>query len=51
MISRISVCLEIGPEATGAFTPEYPGCWVYGQNEEDALRQVKANVIEWFDWM
>jgi len=51
MISRISVCLEIGPEATGAFAPEYPGCWVYGKNEKDALRQVKTNVVEWFDWM
>ena len=51
MITRISVCLEIGPEATGAFAPEHPGCWVYGKTERDALRQVRTNVIEWFDWM
>ncbi len=51
MISRVSVCLEVGTKATGAFAPDYPGCWVYGKNKTDALRQIKSNVIEWFDWM
>jgi hypothetical protein len=51
MINKVAVCLEVGPLATGAFAPEYPGCWVYGKNEPDALRRVRTNVIEWFDWM
>jgi hypothetical protein len=51
MITEVSICLEVGPQATGAFAPEYPGCWVYGKTKEDALLQVKTNVIEWSDWM
>jgi predicted RNase H-like HicB family nuclease len=51
MISRISVCLEVGPQATAAFTPEYPGCWVYGRNEKSALQEVRIAVTEWVDWL
>jgi hypothetical protein len=50
MITKVSVCLEVGPRASGAFAPEYPGCWVYGRTEKIALREVKNNVFEWFDW-
>jgi predicted RNase H-like HicB family nuclease len=51
MIPKVSVCVTVGPKATDAFVPDYPGCWIYGKNKTDALRQVKTNVIEWFDWM
>jgi predicted RNase H-like HicB family nuclease len=51
MINKVAVCLEIGPQATGAFAPDYPGCWVYGKTETAALRRVKTNVMEWFGWM
>ena len=51
MISNISVCLEVGPEATGAFAPDYPGCWVYSKNEKSAMNDVKTAIIEWTDWM
>jgi predicted RNase H-like HicB family nuclease len=51
MITKVSVCLEVGPMAAGVFAPEYPGCWVYGQNEKDALRAVKANITAWPAWM
>jgi predicted RNase H-like HicB family nuclease len=51
MIPKVSVCVTVGPEATDAFAPDYPGCWVYGKTKTDALQQVKNNVNEWFDWM
>lgn len=51
MISRVSVCLEVGLEATGAFAPEHPGCWVFGQTQQSALRKVRASIIEWVDWL
>jgi len=51
MISKISVCLEVGPQATGAFAPEYPGCWVYGRNEKNALQEIKIALIEWVGWL
>ncbi len=51
MISKISVCLEVGPQATGAFAPDCPGCWVFGQTKERALKKVKVAIVEWFDWL
>jgi hypothetical protein len=51
MITKVSVCLEVGPQASGAFAPEYPGCWVYGKNKKDTLRAVKANIIAWPGWL
>lgn len=51
MINKVSVCLEVGPQATGAFAPEYPGCWVYGRDEKSALQKVKKNIHEWPHWM
>jgi len=51
VISKISVCLEVGPQATGAFAPDCPGCWVFGQTKERALKKVKVAIVEWFDWL
>ena len=51
MISKISVCLEVGPQATGAFVPDCPGCWVFGRTKESALEKVKIAIVEWFDWL
>jgi predicted RNase H-like HicB family nuclease len=50
-ISRISVCLEVGPQATGAFVPDCPGCWVFAETKERALHKVRIAVNEWFDWL
>lgn len=50
-ISKISVCLEVGPEATGAFVPDCPGCWVFGRTKERALQKVRIAVVEWFKWL
>jgi hypothetical protein len=50
-ISKISVCLEEGPQATGAFVPDCPGCWVFGRTEKRALHKVKVEVVEWFRWL
>ncbi len=47
----MSVCLEVGPQATGAFVPHFPGCWVFGQTKERALRKVRIAVNEWFKWL
>jgi predicted RNase H-like HicB family nuclease len=45
------VCLEIGPEATGAFVPDFPGCWVFGSNEKSALEKVRKAVQGWHAWV
>jgi predicted RNase H-like HicB family nuclease len=50
-ISKISVCLEVGPQATGAFLPDCPGCWVFGRTKERALKKVRIAVVEWFKWL
>ena len=47
----ISVCLEIGPEATGAFVPDCPGCWVFGSTKERAMVKVRMVVLEWAEWL
>lgn len=51
MSTKISVCLEVGSESTGAFAPSCPGCWVFGRTPESALRKVKVAVAEWFEWL
>ncbi len=51
MISKTSVCLEVSPEATGAFVPDCPGCWVFGRTKKRALHKVKIAVVEWFKWL
>lgn len=48
---KIFVCLEAGPDGTGAFVPECPGCWVFGRTRERALKKVKDAVKEWFEWL
>lgn len=48
---KVSVCLEIGRGGTGAFAPDYPGCWFFGRTPESALMKVRLAVAEWFDWM
>jgi len=50
MVLKMSVCLEVGSEGTGAFVPSCPGCWVFGRNQERALEKVKTAVAEWFEW-
>ncbi len=50
-ISKISVCLEVGPQATGAFVPDCPGCWVFGHTKERAKEKVRIAIVEWFDWL
>jgi len=51
MVTKISVCLEVGQEGTGAFVPSCPGCWVFGRTPERALMKVKIAIAEWFEWM
>mgnify|MGYP001034431135 CR=1 FL=1 len=51
MISKISVCLEVGPQATGAFVPDYPGCWVIGHTKESALDKVRIAIGDWIKWV
>jgi predicted RNase H-like HicB family nuclease len=51
MATKIAVCLEVGREATGAFAPEHPGCWVFGKTTESALIKMKIAIAEWFEWM
>ncbi len=50
-MNKIEVCLEIGPEGTSAFAPEYPGCWVFGRTPERALVKMETVIAEWFEWM
>ncbi len=51
MATKIFVCLEIGPEGTGVFVPNCPGCWVFGRTPERALTKVKIAIAEWLEWM
>lgn len=51
MVTKISVCLEVGQEGTGAFVPSCPGCWVFGRTPESALMKAKIAIAEWFEWM
>jgi predicted RNase H-like HicB family nuclease len=50
MISKVSVCLEVGTQATSAFVPDYPGCWVFGRTKERALEKVRIEIAEWIEW-
>jgi predicted RNase H-like HicB family nuclease/uncharacterized damage-inducible protein DinB len=43
--------MEIGPDGSGAFVPECPGCWVFGRNPERALDKVRNAVTEHFNWL
>lgn len=43
--------MEIGPDGSGAFVPECPGCWVFGRNPERALDKVRNAVTEHFSWL
>ncbi len=51
MATKIPVCLEVGPEGTGAFVPSCPGCWVFGMTPESAMKKVEIAVADWFDWL
>lgn len=51
MCPKIFVCLEVGPQATGAFVPECPGCWVFGRTKERAIEKVRIAITEWFEWL
>ena len=51
MVTKISVCLEVGQEGTGAFVPSCAGCWVFGRTPESALMKAKIAIAEWFEWM
>lgn len=51
MISKISLCLEVGQKGTGAFAPDCPGCWVFGKTKKKALEKAKIAVVEWFEWL
>jgi predicted RNase H-like HicB family nuclease/uncharacterized damage-inducible protein DinB len=51
VVSKIAVCLEVGPQATGAFVPDCPGCWVFGRTKKRALHKVRIAVVEWFKWL
>ena len=48
---KTTVCLVVGPQATSAFVPDYPGCWVLGQTRESALNKVKPAIEVWFNWV
>ena len=51
IVEKISACLEVGSEGTGAFVPNCPGCWVFGRTPERALMKVKIAIAEWVGWM
>ena len=51
MATKISVCLEVSSQGTGAFVPSCPGCWVFGRTQESALLKVKIAIAEWFEWI
>ncbi len=51
MISKISVCLEVGPKGAGAFAPDCPGCWVFAKTKNKALKKARVAVVEWFEWL
>jgi predicted RNase H-like HicB family nuclease/uncharacterized damage-inducible protein DinB len=48
---KFAVCLEVGHEATGAFVPDCPGCWVFGSSLERALVKVKGAIADYFVWL
>ncbi|MFQ6033603.1 MAG: DinB family protein, partial [Candidatus Bipolaricaulia bacterium] len=48
---KIQVCLEIGPQGTGAFAPDRPGCWVFGRTPERALEKEREAVSAWLRWL
>jgi predicted RNase H-like HicB family nuclease len=50
-VLRIAICLEVGSQATGAFVPDCPGCWVFGRTKERALKKVRIALVEWFRWL
>ena len=50
-METVAVCLEVGPEATGAFAPERPGCWVFGRTQQSALKRVRLAIFEWPEWL
>lgn len=43
--------MEVGAEATGAFVPDRPGCWVFGRSSQSALRKVRVAAREWSAWL
>ncbi len=47
----VQACLEVGPEATGAFAPNCPGCWVFGRDQESARRKLKVAKFDWYTWL
>jgi predicted RNase H-like HicB family nuclease len=49
--TKIAASLEIGSDGTGAFVPNCPGCWVFGQTPESALNKVKTAIADWFEWL
>ncbi len=51
MISKVSVCLEVSPQATSAFVPDRPGCWVFGRTKESAIEKVRIAVTKWIEWL
>jgi len=51
MRSKIFVCLEVGSQATGAFVPDRPGCWVFGRTKERAIEKVRIATVEWSEWL
>jgi hypothetical protein len=51
MTPKIGICLEIGPQGTGASVPSCPGCWVFGRKPERAVTKAKAAVADWFEWV
>ncbi|MDG6988756.1 MAG: DinB family protein [Nitrososphaerota archaeon] len=48
---KVQVCLEVGPKASGAFAPDFPGCWVFGRDRKSALHKVKTAIREWHAWV
>ena len=51
MSSKIFVCLEVGSQATGAFVPDCPGCWVFGRTKERAIEKVSIAIVKWSEWL
>ena len=50
MVTKITVCLEVGSEATGVFVPSCPGCWVFGKTPARALEKAEAAIVDWLEW-
>lgn len=48
---EVPLCLEVGPEATGAFAPDCAGCWVFGRDRESAMGKAKKAVSDWHVWL